>query len=62
MALAEYLQYGYVPSPRSILSGATKLEPGTLMTWKPTARSRRQSLLVVGFRAQASTLLRGRTR
>lgn len=32
-ALGEYLQYGYVPSPRTILSGVTKLEPGTCLTW-----------------------------
>lgn len=35
-ALAEYLQYGYVPSPRTILSGVKKLEPGTSLTWKPS--------------------------
>ena len=35
-ALGEYLQYGYVPSPRSILRGVTKLEPGTWMTWRST--------------------------
>ncbi len=34
LALAEYLQYGYVPSPRSILAGVTKLAPGEMMTWK----------------------------
>ncbi len=33
-ALAEYLHYGYVPSPRTILSEVTKLEPGTSMTWE----------------------------
>ena len=36
IALAEYLQYGYVPSPRSILCGVGKLEPGTSLTWQPT--------------------------
>lgn len=36
IALAEYLQYGYVPSPRSILRGVAKLEPGTSLTWQPT--------------------------
>jgi asparagine synthase (glutamine-hydrolysing) len=40
-ALAEYLQYGYVPSPRSILSAVTKLEPGTLMTWTPAGEVHR---------------------
>ena len=36
VALAEYLQYGYVPSPRTILRDVAKLEPGTMMTWTPT--------------------------
>jgi asparagine synthase (glutamine-hydrolysing) len=39
LALAEYLQYGYVPSPRSILSAVAKLEPGTSLTWVPTGDS-----------------------
>jgi asparagine synthase (glutamine-hydrolysing) len=39
-ALAEYLQYGYVPSPRSILTGVGKLEPGTSLTWEPTGELR----------------------
>ncbi|MBV9818566.1 MAG: asparagine synthase (glutamine-hydrolyzing) [Solirubrobacterales bacterium] len=34
-ALAEYLQYGYVPSPRTMLQGVLKLEPGTMLTWRP---------------------------
>ena len=33
-ALAEYLQYGYVPSPRTILRSVSKLEPGTMLTWE----------------------------
>jgi asparagine synthase (glutamine-hydrolysing) len=37
VALAEYLQYGYVPSPRSILRGMSKLAPGTMLTWTPGA-------------------------
>lgn len=37
-ALGEYLQYGYVPSPRTILRGVAKLEPGTMLTWDPTGR------------------------
>jgi asparagine synthase (glutamine-hydrolysing) len=36
VALAEYLQYGYVPSSRTILRDVVKLEPGTMMTWTPT--------------------------
>jgi asparagine synthase (glutamine-hydrolysing) len=36
VALAEYLQCGYVPSPQTILRDVTKLEPGTMMTWSPT--------------------------
>jgi asparagine synthase (glutamine-hydrolysing) len=34
-ALAEYLAYGYVPSPRTILKTVRKLEPGTSLTWTP---------------------------
>ncbi len=37
VALAEYLQYGYVPSPRTILREVSKLAPGTMMTWRPGA-------------------------
>jgi asparagine synthase (glutamine-hydrolysing) len=37
-ALAEYLQYGYIPSPLTILRGVRKLEPGTMFTWDPTGR------------------------
>jgi asparagine synthase (glutamine-hydrolysing) len=33
VALAEYLQGGYVPSPRTILRDVSKLEPGTMLTW-----------------------------
>jgi asparagine synthase (glutamine-hydrolysing) len=33
IALAEYLQHGYVPSPRTILRDVAKLEPGTMMSW-----------------------------
>jgi asparagine synthase (glutamine-hydrolysing) len=35
VALAEYLAYGYVPSPHTILRGVRKLEPGTSLTWTP---------------------------
>jgi asparagine synthase (glutamine-hydrolysing) len=35
IALAQYLQCGYVPSPRTILRDVAKLEPGTTMTWRP---------------------------
>jgi asparagine synthase (glutamine-hydrolysing) len=37
-ALAEYLQYGYIPSPSTILRGVRKLEPGTMLTWEPSGR------------------------
>jgi asparagine synthase (glutamine-hydrolysing) len=37
-ALAEYLQYGYIPSPQTILRGVRKLEPGTTLTWEPSGR------------------------
>lgn len=32
-ALALYLQYQYVPAPRSILAGVHKLAPASIMTW-----------------------------
>jgi len=31
-ALAAYLRFGYVPAPRSIYAGVSKLEPGTFLT------------------------------
>ncbi len=34
-ALAAYLRFGYVPSPRTILTSVRKLEPGTALTWTP---------------------------
>ncbi len=34
VALADYLQFGYVASPRSILRGVGKLEPGAYLTWE----------------------------
>jgi asparagine synthase (glutamine-hydrolysing) len=37
-AMGEYLQYGYVPSPHTILRGVAKLEPGTMITWRPDGR------------------------
>jgi asparagine synthase (glutamine-hydrolysing) len=37
-ALADYLQFGYVPSPRTILRGVRKLAPGTMLTWDPSGR------------------------
>ncbi|MGA2014038.1 MAG: asparagine synthase (glutamine-hydrolyzing), partial [Solirubrobacteraceae bacterium] len=37
-ALAEYLQYGYVPSPATMLRAVSKLEPGTILSWNPTGR------------------------
>jgi asparagine synthase (glutamine-hydrolysing) len=35
VALAEYLAYGYVPSPRTILRQVRKLEPGASLVWTP---------------------------
>lgn len=32
-SLAQYLQYGYVPAPRSILVGVEKLPPATTLVW-----------------------------
>jgi asparagine synthase (glutamine-hydrolysing) len=37
-ALAEYLQFGYIPSPRTILRSVRKLAPGTMLTWDPSGR------------------------
>jgi asparagine synthase (glutamine-hydrolysing) len=48
-ALGEYLQYGYVPSPRSILQGVTKLEPGTSITWQPTGKVERSRYWSLDF-------------
>ena len=36
-ALADYLALGYVPDPRSILEGVSKLPPGHMLTWEPGA-------------------------
>ena len=38
VALGEYLAYEFVPSPRSIVRGVSKLRPGHTLTW--SARSR----------------------
>jgi len=54
VALAEYLQYGYVPSPRSILSGVRKLEPGTMMVWTPTRAARIQRYWTLDFEPKHS--------
>jgi asparagine synthase (glutamine-hydrolysing) len=40
-ALGEYLHYGYVPSPHCIITGVTKLEPGTAMNWSPSGKIER---------------------
>jgi asparagine synthase (glutamine-hydrolysing) len=34
-ALQAYLRWGYVPAPWSILAAVSKLEPGTLLTFRP---------------------------
>lgn len=33
-AVADYFAYGYVPYPKSIFRGVSKLEPGTFLVWK----------------------------
>jgi asparagine synthase (glutamine-hydrolysing) len=41
VALAQYLQYQYVPAPRTILADVAKLPPATVLTWcgdEPTLR------------------------
>jgi asparagine synthase (glutamine-hydrolysing) len=32
-ALSEYLDFGFVPAPRTIVQGVAKLAPGTLLVW-----------------------------
>jgi asparagine synthase (glutamine-hydrolysing) len=34
-ALAAYFRYNYVPAPHSIYKGVSKLEPGTILTFRP---------------------------
>jgi asparagine synthase (glutamine-hydrolysing) len=38
-AVEEYLAFGYVPDPRSILAGVQKLAPGSLLLWQRGQRS-----------------------
>lgn len=33
-ALAQFLEYQYIPSPRTIIEGVQKLPPATLLTWE----------------------------
>jgi asparagine synthase (glutamine-hydrolysing) len=35
--LAEYLTFGYVPHPATMLRGVRQLEPGSALTWRPGA-------------------------
>jgi asparagine synthase (glutamine-hydrolysing) len=48
-ALAEYLQYGYIPSPRTILRGVSKLAPATMLTWETSGRLRRERYWQLDF-------------
>jgi asparagine synthase (glutamine-hydrolysing) len=48
-ALAEYLQYGYIPSPRTILKGVSKLEPATMLSWEPSGRVQRSRYWQLDF-------------
>jgi asparagine synthase (glutamine-hydrolysing) len=34
-ALALYLRFGYVPAPRTIFAQVSKLEPGSMLSWRP---------------------------
>jgi asparagine synthase (glutamine-hydrolysing) len=47
--LAAYLQYGYVPSPQTILRGVEKLAPGTMLTWDPRGRVERRRYWQLDF-------------
>jgi asparagine synthase (glutamine-hydrolysing) len=49
VALAEYLQFGYVPSPRTILSSVSKLAPGTMATWRPDGSLKTESYWRLDF-------------
>jgi asparagine synthase (glutamine-hydrolysing) len=49
IALAEYLQYGYVPSPRSILRSIEKVAPGTMLTWTPAGDLRSERYWTLDF-------------
>jgi len=49
LSLAEYLRYGYVPSPRSILRGVGKLSPGTMLTWTPGRSARTERYWTLDF-------------
>lgn len=48
-SLAEYLQYGYVPSPRTMLRHVSKLEPGTMLTWEPSGAVKRERYWTLDF-------------
>ena len=48
-SLAEYLQYGYVPSPRTMLRQVSKLEPGTMLIWEPSGNIRRERYWTLDF-------------
>ncbi len=48
-ALAAYLQYGYIPSPMTILRGVTKLAPGTMLSWEPRGRVQRRRYWQLDF-------------
>jgi asparagine synthase (glutamine-hydrolysing) len=49
VALAEYLQFGYVPSPRTMLRSVKKLAPGTTATWTPTGPLSTESYWTLDF-------------
>lgn len=34
-AVAAYMRHGYIPGPHSIYENVQKLEPGTILTWRP---------------------------
>jgi len=42
MSLASYLRYGYVPAPRTIIRGVSKLEPASVLVWEDGALSTRR--------------------
>ena len=48
-SLADYFQYGYVPSPRTMLQGVSKLEPGTMLIWEPSGGVTRSRYWTLDF-------------
>jgi asparagine synthase (glutamine-hydrolysing) len=57
-SLAQFLRFGYVPTPRSIFTDVKKLPPGT---WTSVAWETRRSCVPVSYWSLADVALRGET-